>query len=208
MGTTYIKSACCQPKRIVKSTIPDDTGSIRGRSSKNKSHPRQSPSKSTRSEAFRRDRDESYFESDDDNLDTRRDPFHTGEHSDYSYSADCLSPQVTMSADEQEEEAKALRNAVKMGNESLSFCIDFAQFNPAIESALSLSLSLWLAGCPHGVSRLVMYYIQESEDQDLLHTRFPNGDPLLTEAVRNRAYNLIVYLITNGADVESMQQYM
>ena len=54
----------------------------------------------------------------------------------------------------------------------------------------------------NGNESLVMYYAQEFSEMDLLQsTTFETGDNCLQIAVRNKSYNLILYLLTNGVSV-------
>ena len=59
----------------------------------------------------------------------------------------------------------------------------------------------------NGNESLVMYYIQEFPEMDLLQsTTFETGDNCLQIAVRNKSYNLILYLLTNGISVECIPE--
>ena len=52
-----------------------------------------------------------------------------------------------------------------------------------------------------GTESLVIYYVDEFPDLDLLSLPFENGDNCLHVAVRNSSYNLIYYLLTHGISV-------
>eukprot|EP01084_Bolivina_argentea_P018408 34282_1 len=50
-----------------------------------------------------------------------------------------------------------------------------------------------------GLESLAMYYAEEYPKLDLFSIRFNNGDTCLHKAVQNKAYNLIFYLLSQGA---------
>ena len=53
----------------------------------------------------------------------------------------------------------------------------------------------------NGNDSLVMYFVEEFPNLDLLQLKFENGNNCLQIAVKNKAYKLIYYLLQNGVSV-------
>ena len=80
--------------------------------------------------------------------------------------------------------------------------VDEGELTPLSAESREKAISAFKEAVLRGNETLVIYYLEEFPNLDLLHLTFENGDNCLQAAIRNSSYNLIYYLLTNDISVK------